>query len=122
MQAKLILIAATATVVIAAIVASFAVIFGAEASGNFKITGRQYFNGTSSLGYEEISASHLNGNIKFTYLRQSSKENDRFLLQVVDDMAYEVGRSMCAFCLPTHRSPWSTPNSPLPSPSLSLYI
>jgi len=89
MQAKLILIAATATVVIAAIVVSFAVIFGAEASGNFKITGRQYFNKTSSLGYEEISASHFNGNIKFTYMRQSSKDDDRFLLQVVDDMAYE---------------------------------
>jgi len=89
MQAKLILIAATATIVIAAIVVSFAVIFGAGTSGNFKITGRQYFNKTSTLGYEEISASHLDGNIKFTYLRQSSNENDKFLLQVVDDMAYE---------------------------------
>jgi len=89
MQAKLILIAATATIVIAAIVVSFAVIFGAEASGNFKITGRQYFNNTKDMGYEEISASHLDGKIKFTYMRQSSQINTKFLLQVVDDMAYE---------------------------------
>jgi len=90
MQAKLILIAASATVVISALVVGYATMFGSGASGNFKITGRQYFDALDNAqGFEEVSASHLNGNIKFSYLRQGETSESRILLQVVGDMAYE---------------------------------
>jgi hypothetical protein len=89
MQAKLILIAASATVVISALVVGYATMFGAGASGNFKITGRQYFGDDQKSGYEEISASHNNGIIKFQYTRQGSQDEAKMVLQVVGDMAYE---------------------------------
>jgi len=90
MQAKLILIAASATVVISALVIGYATMFGSGASGNFKITGRQYFDvNDNTQGFEEVSASHLNGNVKFSYLRQGEQDDSRILLQVVGDVAYE---------------------------------
>jgi len=90
MQAKLILIAASATVIISALVVGYATMFGAGASGNFKITGKQYFDANDQTqGFEEISASHLNGNVKFSYLRQGDQADSRLLLQVVGDVAYE---------------------------------
>jgi len=95
MQAKLILIATAATILISAVVISFGVIFGSSASGNFKITARQYIDlkedGTEDVNgaSETISASHLDGSVKFSYVRSSRDPNVKLLLQVVGNMAYE---------------------------------
>jgi len=91
MQAKLILIAAAATMLISAVVIGFSTMFGSGASGNFKITARQYIDldSPSSGPYEEISASHVDGSIKFSYTRVSKNADGRVLLQLVGDMSYE---------------------------------